>query len=75
MSPPTASLLYISRAVWARTTKFYGHIHTARPTFAPDVSSIATSCWKLLGKNHRNCRLRRLLVKFLEKGLSEDRQI
>ena len=31
MSHPTASLLYISRTVWARITKFYRHIQADLP--------------------------------------------
>ena len=77
MPHPTASLLYISRTVWARITKFYRQIHTdlPYPIFPPDLMSLTTSGWKLPRKNRRICRLRHLHVEFLEKGLSEDHQI
>ena len=67
MPHPMASLSYISRTVWASTSTC--------PTFPPDMTSLTTCDRKLPRKTRRNCRLRRLQVEFLEKGVSEDHQI
>ena len=73
---PYPTLLYILRTVWARTIKFYGHINTNLPYIctAYDINNYFRS--EATAKKIRpKCRLRRLQVEFLEKGLGEDRQI
>ena len=45
------------------------------PTVASDATSLTTSGRKLPRKKRRKCRIRRLQVEFLDKGLSDDHQI
>ena len=45
------------------------------PSFLPDMTSLTTSGRRLQRKTRRNCRLRRLQVKFIKKVLCEDHQI
>ena len=52
MERPTASLMYISRTVWARITKCFRHIHTD----LPDICTGTTFGRILVPKKRLRCR-------------------
>ena len=60
----TASLLHISRTIWARITKFYRHIPTDLPYICTGFD-VTNNFWsEATAKNKRKCRITWLWVKF-----------